>query len=156
MKVSTYAHLFFILWPPHVIPQPFIASRSLLQPLTASISLPQPLAASVQWLSNKFMFNGGIAELVVRHFLLFIFNHIFNGWQVNYSLDKYEILRPPSTSLPWRHGCMRRGGHGLPKVSLGPAMSYPWWTLGKPFPETLGGPVADPWRTLGASLVVHP
>jgi hypothetical protein len=59
------------------------------------------------------------------------------------------ISRPPSTPSPWRHGRMRRGGHGLPKVSPGPAMSYPWWTLGKPFPDTLGGPVGDPWQTLG-------
>jgi hypothetical protein len=35
-----------------------------------------------------------MAELVVRHFPLFIFNLIFNGRRVDYSLDNYGVERP--------------------------------------------------------------
>jgi hypothetical protein len=37
-----------------------------------------------------------------------------------------------SGSLKYRHGRMARGGHGLPKVSLGPAMPYPSTPCGWP------------------------
>jgi hypothetical protein len=36
-----------------------------------------------------------------------------------------------------RHGRMARGGHGLPKVSLGPAMSYLSTPCGRATPETV-------------------
>jgi hypothetical protein len=34
------------------------------------------------------------------------------------------------------HGCMARGGHGLPKVSLGPAIPYASTPFGRATPET--------------------
>jgi hypothetical protein len=36
----------------------------------------------------------------------------------------------------WDHGRMTRGGHGPPKVSLGPAMLYPSTPCGRATPET--------------------
>jgi hypothetical protein len=45
----------------------------------------RPSASSYQ----TFIFNGGMAEHVVRHFLLFIFNLIFNVGRADYSHDKY-------------------------------------------------------------------
>jgi hypothetical protein len=34
------------------------------------------------------------------------------------------------------HGCMARGGHGLPKVSPRPSMPYPYTPCGRATPET--------------------
>jgi hypothetical protein len=45
----------------------------------------RPTASSYK----TFIFNSRMAEPVVRHFLLFIFNLIFNGGRVDYNLDKY-------------------------------------------------------------------
>jgi len=42
------------------------------------------------------------------------------------------------------HGRMARGGHGLPKVSLGPAMPNPFITCGRATPETAVSRVARP------------
>jgi hypothetical protein len=36
----------------------------------------------------------------------------------------------------WNHGCMARGGHGLPKASSGPAMPYPSMPRRQAIPET--------------------
>jgi hypothetical protein len=48
---------------------------------------------------------------------------------------------------------MARGGHGLPEVSLGPAMPYPYTPCGQATPETAfsemgrpqGGHLLPPW-----------
>jgi hypothetical protein len=47
-----------------------------------------------------------------------------------------------------RHGRMTRGGQGLPKVSTGPAMPYPFTPWEQATPETAASGVAHPqgWR----------
>jgi hypothetical protein len=45
------------------------------------------------------------------------------------------------------HGRMARGSHGLPKVSLGPAMPYPSTPCGRTTPETALWPFQG-WPTL--------
>jgi hypothetical protein len=55
--------------------------------------------------------------------------------------------------IPYPHGCMATGGHGLPKVSLGPAMLYPSTHCGWATSETAG--VAHPQGCRPAA-VFHP
>jgi hypothetical protein len=47
--------------------------------------------------------------------------------------SKYESCINQNT---WKHGCMASGGHGLPKVSPGPAMPYHSMTSEQAIPET--------------------
>jgi hypothetical protein len=59
-------------------------------------------------------------------------------------------LQAATPKTPWAYMCMAMGGHGLPKVSLGPPMPCPSTPCGRATPETALRPFQG-WPTRRAS-----
>jgi hypothetical protein len=62
-----------------------------------------------------------------------------------------DVYRSSNLGHQW-HGLMARGGHGLPKVSLRPAMFYPSMPCGRATPEAVLQPFLG-WPVLRAGGV---